>query len=82
MTKYSINESLKFGENGFIFSQSTGETFILNQTAQVVFELLKKNYSTDKIKEYIFEKYNANQNQIEKDLEDLLFQLKNFSIIH
>ncbi len=81
MEQYKITSNLAISDNGFMFLPSTGESFTLNPIGKEIVENLKSAKTLEEISHTLAEEYDADEQIIERDLNDFLQQLKNFNLI-
>lgn len=77
----NLNKNLALSESGFAFNGSTGDSFILNETALFILSKIKLNHSKNEILQFLTDEYEVNQIVAEKDLLDFLNQLKIFGLL-
>ena len=68
-------------EEGFIFNPGTGDSFSTNEIGTVILGMLKEEKPIQSIIDTICTKYDVDQNQFERDLDDYLSQLKDYTIL-
>ncbi|HEU4717998.1 MAG TPA: PqqD family protein, partial [Bacteroidia bacterium] len=68
-------------ETGFIFNPSTGDSFSTNPVAAEIILLMKEGKSISQVKESILSKYEVDKISLEKDVDDLLTQLKDHNLL-
>jgi hypothetical protein len=76
-----LKKNIATSEDGFIFNPGTGDSFSTNSIGSDIISLLKDNKSLREINDAICSKYDVDQNQFEKDLDDYLSQLKDFAVL-
>ena len=76
-----LKKNIATSAEGFIFNPGTGDSFSTNEIGTEIISLLKDEHQQQAIIEVICAKYDVDQNQFEKDLDDYLSQLKDFSIL-
>lgn len=76
----NINKNIAISDSGFLFNSTTGESFSVNPIGVEIIELLKKNHSIDEINQKLTERYNADVVTIDKDVQDFINLLKQFSL--
>lgn len=74
-------KNLAVSENGFVFDPTSGNTFILNETALIIVKLLIQEKSKEEIKESIVNEYAVEIDEIERDYADLTIQLRELGLI-
>jgi hypothetical protein len=73
--------NLAISESGFVFSPTTGNTFLLNETGIFILRKLMAGDGREKILESLLQDYTVTREQAERDLADLLLQLKELSLL-
>jgi len=76
-----LKKNIATSEEGFIFNPGTGDSFSTNEIGTEIIALLKDEKPQGIIIESICAKYDVDQNQFEKDLDDYLSQLKDYTIL-
>jgi len=74
-------KNLALSENGFVFDPSSGNTFILNETALTIVKLLIQEKTKEDIKEIILNEYSVESDEIDRDIADLTIQLREYGLI-
>lgn len=77
----TIKKNIATSEEGFVFNPGTGDSFSTNTIGGDIIALLKENKKVNEIIQLICEKYDVDENQFEKDLDDFMSQLKDYAII-
>ncbi len=77
----NINNNIAVSNSGFIFNPDTGESFTVNPLGALIINSLKEGKSMSDITKELQNKYEIDPNTLEKDTEDFLGLLKNFSLI-
>jgi hypothetical protein len=68
-------------DSGFIFNPDTGETFTVNPLGASIINFLKEGKSIQEITQELQQSYEIDINTLEKDTEDFLGLLRNFSLV-
>lgn len=76
-----LKKNIATSDEGFIFNPGTGDSFSTNEIGTEIISLLKDDKPHEIIIETICAKYDVDQNQFEKDLDDYLSQLKDYTIL-
>lgn len=76
-----LNKNLAISESGFAFNGSTGDSFLLNETATFIISKIKSDFSKEEILDAILKEFDVNPITAEKDLIDFLNQLKTFDLL-
>lgn len=69
-------KNLALSDTGFVFDPTTGNTYTLNETALAIVRYLKSDKTKEEIIQSILSEYEVDAEEIERDLSDLLIQLK------
>ncbi len=76
-----LKKNIATSEEGFIFNPGTGDSFSTNNIGTEIISMLKEEKAHQFIIETICTKYDVDQSQFEKDLDDYLSQLKDYTIL-
>ncbi|RYG15197.1 MAG: PqqD family protein [Chitinophagaceae bacterium] len=76
-----LKNNIATSENGFIFNPATGDSFTSNPIAAEIINYLKSGSSAAEIKEKLLTKYEVDPNQLERDWEDYMLQLREANLI-
>jgi len=76
-----LKKNIATSGEGFIFNPGTGDSFSTNEIGTDIISLLKEEKPLEVIIETICAKYDVDQNQFEKDLDDYLSQMKEYTIL-
>lgn len=76
-----LRKNIATSEEGFIFNPGTGDSFSTNPIGAEIIALLKEDNGLAAIKVRICEKYDVDEVQFEKDLDDFVSQLKEASVL-
>jgi len=76
-----LKKNIATSEEGFIFNPGTGDSYSTNDIGTDIISLLKDEHPPRMIIDTICAKYDVDQNQFEKDLDDYLSQLKDYNIL-
>lgn len=82
--KYAINKNLivqKIADKITIFDGEKSEFHTFNNTASLIFQLLKKNYNKEKIIKTLINKYQIDEKAVKKDVDRLLKEMVKKRII-
>lgn len=74
--------NLALSDTGFVFDPSTGRTYTMNETAVFIIKRLKENMEKDEILEALLENYEVTHEQVERDFQDLVIQIKEMGLIY
>jgi len=82
---YSLNSKIVFREEdgeSMLFDPETGQVRILNETGTLIYELLTKNCSREKIIDSLISEYdNVNPQDLEEDLNEFTTQMEQSGIL-
>ena len=76
-----LRKNIATSEEGFIFNPGTGDSFSTNDIGVDIIGLLKEEKPQQTIIDTICTKYDVDPNQFERDLDDYLSQLKDYTIL-
>ncbi|MBU2446857.1 MAG: PqqD family protein [Bacteroidetes bacterium] len=76
-----LQKNLALSESGFAFHSSTGDTFLLNDSANFILHLIQSEKNEDEVLESIVDTFEVEKNTAEKDLKDFLSQVRNFNLV-
>ncbi|MEI7677167.1 MAG: PqqD family protein [Bacteroidales bacterium] len=76
-----LKKNIATSGEGFIFNPGTGDSFSTNEIGTEILALLKEDKSVEEITKIISNKYDVDQSQFERDLDDFAAQLKDYSIL-
>ncbi|HPE33256.1 MAG TPA: PqqD family protein [Bacteroidales bacterium] len=76
-----IKNNVAVSASGLIFNPDTGESFTVNPMGAMIINELKEGKSQEEIIATTIEKYFVEKNTFEKDFEDFLGLLHNFSLV-
>jgi len=76
-----LKSNVAASEAGFIFNPSTGDSFTTNSVGSEILFLIKEHKSVPEIKKIFLEKYDVDNINFEKDLEDFISQLKDNNLL-
>lgn len=73
-------KSLALSDTGFVFDPKTGNTYTLNDTALFAVKALRDGYSQEEVLKSMMEEFDVGEDELERDLTDLLIQLTEFGL--
>ena len=76
-----LKKNIATSENGFIFNPSTGDSFSSNNIAAEILALMKAGKTSLEIKQDVLDRYEVDEQQLERDWEDWLLQLKDANLL-
>jgi hypothetical protein len=72
---------LALSETGFVFDPVSGFAYNLNLTAVTLLRKLQDGNSIEKILKFMREEYEADSNEMERDLEQFLNRLSDYGLL-
>ncbi len=76
-----LQKYLAVSESGFAFLSNTGDTFILNNTANFIIHQIQQGHDEETIVENLMENYDVDKITAEKDVNDFISQIKHFDLV-
>ena len=76
-----LKKNIATSEEGFIYNPGTGDSFSTNPIGTDIISMLKEEKTAHEVIEIIRGKYDVDQQLFEKDLDDFVCQLKDFSML-
>ncbi len=76
-----IKSDVAISDSGFVFVPATGESFTVNPIGAAIIHMLKENKSVEEVSKQIFENYKTDMATVEKDMNDFVAMLKQYSLI-
>ncbi len=76
-----LKKNIATSEAGLIFNPGTGDSFSVNEVGRTILSILKENISTDNLIRKISEKYEVENLQLERDIEDFVTMLHEYNLI-
>ena len=73
-------QNLALSDTGFLFDPTTGNTYTLNETGTFLLKLLKEGKSKEEMLEQLLVEFEVDAEQAERDVTDLLLQLREFGL--
>ena len=77
----NIKSDIALSDSGFVFNPASGESYTVNPIGVEIIQLLKDGKSIEEVSELILENYNTDFTTIDKDLNDFIVMLKQYSLI-
>jgi len=77
----NIKKNIATSENGFIFNPATGDSFSANEIATEILQAMKNGDTELQIKNKLLEKYEVSPEQLNRDWEDWMAQLKEANLL-
>jgi Coenzyme PQQ synthesis protein D (PqqD) len=76
-----IKKNIATSENGFIFNPATGDSFSSNAIATDIIGAMKNGDTEAEIKQSILDKYEVTAEQLNRDWDDWIIQLKEANLL-
>jgi hypothetical protein len=76
-----LKKNIATSEAGFVFNPGTGDSFSVNQTGAEILSMIKQDLPQDEIIRTISAKFEADNYQIERDLDDFISQLHIYNLV-
>ena len=76
-----IKPNIAVSDSGFVFNPDTGESFTVNPIGVDIINLLKESKNASDISSQIRLKYIVEQPTFEKDFDDFIGLLRNYSLV-
>jgi len=76
-----LKKNIATSEEGFIYNPGTGDSFSTNPIGTDIISMLKEEKTAQEVIKIIRGKYDVDQQLFEKDLDDFVSQLKDFSML-
>lgn len=76
-----LKKNIATSQEGFVFNPGTGDSFSTNGIGAEIISMLKDETDQPIIIDAICEKYDVEQAQFERDLDDFIAQLKDSNIL-
>jgi len=76
-----LSKNIAISETGFVFDPTTGDSYSLNPVAAEILQLLKNNKSIKEVITSVLKKYEVDEPQLEKDIQDFIMSLEQYHLI-
>jgi alpha-N-acetylglucosamine transferase len=76
-----LKKNIAVSENGFLFDPTTGESYSLNKTGQLIVKLISEGNSEAKIIESIQAKYDVESAALQRYLDDFIMMLQQMNLL-
>ena len=76
-----LKKNIATSEAGLIFNPGTGDSFSVNSIGNEILAMLKENRTQEEIIDIFSSKYEADKNQLERDLDDFFEQLTEYNLL-
>lgn len=76
-----LKTNIATSENGFIFNPATGDSFTSNSIAAEILTYMKLGETETEIKQRILDTYEVESDQLERDWDDYMLQLKEANLL-
>jgi len=77
----NIKSDIALSDSGFVFNPASGESYTVNPIGVEIIQFLKDGKSIEEVSELILENYNTDLKTIDKDLNDFIVMLKQYSLV-
>ncbi len=77
----TIRKNIAISDEGFLFNPTTGDSFSTNGIGAEIVLLMKKNILLSEVVDTMCNKYDVDKTLFERDLEEFMLQLKDYSIL-
>ena len=77
----NIKSDIALSDSGFVFNPASGESYTVNPIGVEIIQFLKDGKSIQEVCELILENYNTDLTTVDKDLNDFIVMLKQYSLI-
>jgi len=75
-----IKENIAVSGSGFLFDPNSGESYSLNKTGREIVNFLADNPSRSDLESFLRTKYDVEQGQLSRYLDDFFHVLKRFEL--
>jgi len=76
-----LKKNIATSEAGLIFNPGSGDSFSVNNTGADILVMLKDNKSQQDILNLLSAKYDVDNTQLEKDMDDFISQLTDYNLL-
>ncbi len=76
-----LKENIAVSGSGFLFDPNTGESYSLNKTGREIVAMLSENPSRAILETNLIAKYDVDQGQLSRYLDDFFHLLRRFELI-
>jgi PqqD family protein of HPr-rel-A system len=76
-----LKKNIATSEAGLIFNPATGDSFSVNETGREILTTLRENISVEELISRLTGKYDVENVQMEKDIEDFITMLHEYNLI-
>ncbi|UOE51230.1 PqqD family protein [Mucilaginibacter sp. SMC90] len=76
-----LKSNIATSDNGFIFNPATGDSFSGNDMAAQLLAAMKSGKTETEIKQDILNRFEVSENQLNRDWDDWLQQLKEANLL-
>ena len=76
-----VRKNIAISDEGFLFNPTTGYSFSTNSIGADIVLLMKKDVLLSEVVDTICTKYDVDKTLFERDLEEYMLQLKDYSIL-
>jgi len=76
-----LKSNIATSDNGFIFNPATGDSFSGNEMAAQLLTAMKSSKTETEIKQDILNRYDVSENQLDRDWDNWMLQLKEANLL-
>ncbi len=76
-----LKSNIATSDNGFIFNPATGDSFSGNEMAAQLLAAMKGGKAETEIKQDILNRYDVSENQLDRDWDNWMLQLKEANLL-
>lgn len=75
-----IKKNIAISDSGFVFDPMSGESFSLNPIGLEIIQLIKNGHTHQEVSQAILEKYEVDQETLDRYFYDFIATLKQFNL--
>lgn len=76
-----LKKNIAVSESGFLFDSTSGESYSLNKTGQLIVNMISEGKTEDEIKEIILKKYDVESDALQRYFDDFIRMLKQMNLL-
>lgn len=81
MSHHEKLSHLAMNDEGFMFDPTTGDSFVVNQTAMFIVQSLQDERTENEIAELLVERYDVSRDDALRDIADFTSRLKSLQLL-
>jgi hypothetical protein len=81
MQTMKLKKNIAVSESGFLFDSTSGESYSLNKTGQLIVNMISEGKTEDEIKEIILKKYDVESDALHRYFDDFIRMLKQMNLL-